>query len=497
MCAMKPLIVVNAEIKNNTLSTPGGEVTDCSFTGRFTNEHEKGKGLNDNNSVIELIYFKGSYASIPFTINRARILDLKKPIVTGNFSSKFDIQKLKGLVDEDLMKFTKGRADVNLAFRADVENFKLARPFVQGKVNVTGASVNYVPRNLQFKDINVVLDFANNDLNISKINMKRGKSIIEMEGNIKNFLNLYYTAPEKVVLNWNIYSPHLHLDDFMAFAGQRKRNTHTKVNTSRTGNFTEDINTLFEKSKVDLKLRINKLYQKAFYASDARADVLLTERALVIKNASLKHADGYIRVDGEVSQGKTTNSFAINAGIVNVNIGKFFKAFNSFGMTTLTADNIKGSLSSKAGIYGKITNEGSLMPGSLNGKISFTVSNGMLLNFEPLHKIGKLAFPNRDIKNISFSNLDGMFDIKDNKVTIHPMQINSSVLNMDIAGVYSFGPGTQIYVDVPIRNPKRDEGITDEKELEKRRNRGIVLHLVAEDDDDGKVKVKLGRKKRR
>ena len=120
-------------------------------------------------------------------------LDLKNPIVTGTFSSKFDIQKLKGLVDEDLMKFTKGRADVGLAFRADVENFKLVRPFVQGKINVKNASVNYVPRNLQFKDINVVLDFADNDLNISKINLKSGKSVIEMEGNIKNFLNFLHS----------------------------------------------------------------------------------------------------------------------------------------------------------------------------------------------------------------------------------------------------------------------------------------------------------------
>ena len=76
------------------------------------------------------------------------------------------------------------------------------------------------------------------------------------------------------------------------------------------------------------------------------------------------------------------------------------------------------------------------------------------------------------------------------------MQVSSSVLNMDIQGVYSFGKGTEIYVDVPIRNPKRDAKITDADELPKRRNRGIVLHLLAEDGKDGKVKVKLtGRRK--
>jgi hypothetical protein len=492
----EPLIVVNAGVEDNILSTPGGDVTNCSFTGKFTNEHTKGKGLDDNNSVIEMVNFKGSYADIPFTMRRAQVLDLKNPIVTGDFSSEFDIHKLTNLIDEDLMKFSRGKATIDLAFRANVDNFKLSRPFVQGKIKVKNASLNYVPRNLQFSDINVALDFANNDLNISKINLKRGKSILEMEGNIKNFLNLYYTDPERVVLSWNIYSPHLHLNDFIAFAGNRKRTVRAVPKEPRKGNFTEEFNTLFEKSQVDLKLRVDKLYQKSFYAGNARADILLTEKALVIKNASLQHADGYIRVDGQILQTGSSNSFAVNAGIVNVDISKFMKSFDNFGMATLTAGNLAGSLSSKAAITGKLNAEGEMMSKSMEGKLQFNLKNGRLINFEPIRKIGEFAFPNRDINNISFSALAGTFDVKGDKVTIHPMQINSSVLNMDISGVYSFGPGTEIFVDVPIRNPKRDEGITDKKKLEKRRNRGIVLHLVAEDDKDGKVKVKLGRKRK-
>ena len=74
------------------------------------------------------------------------------------------------------------------------------------------------------------------------------------------------------------------------------------------------------------------------------------------------------------------------------------------------------------------------------------------------------------------------------------MQINSSILNMDVQGVYSFGKGTQIYIDVPLRNPKKNKDITDKDELAKRRNRGIVVHLTAEDDKDGNVKMRLSGK---
>jgi hypothetical protein len=180
--------------------------------------------------------------------------------------------------------------------------------------------------------------------------------------------------------------------------------------------------------------------------------------------------------------------------IDNVDINKFFYGFDNFGMETLKSDNLKGLITSKANITGSITDTGVMVPKSMYGTVTFGLKKGMLLNFDPVKNVGKFAFPFRDMKNIEFYNLNGKLDVNGEKVTIHPMQINSSVLNMDVEGVYSFGKGTQIYVDVPLRNPKKDKKITDEEELAKRRNRGIVLHLTAEDDKDGKVKVKLGGK---
>ena len=132
-----------------------------------------------------------------------------------------------------------------------------------------------------------------------------------------------------------------------------------------------------------------------------------------------------------------------------------------------------------------------MVPNSMNGTVDFNLQNGRLKNFSALKSVGEIAFPNRNMENISISELDGNFTINGENVAIRPMQISSSVLNMDIQGIYSFGKGTEIFVDVPIRNPKRDKDITDEDELAKRRNRGIVLHLLAEDGKDGKVKVKL------
>jgi hypothetical protein len=162
-------------------------------------------------------------------------------------------------------------------------------------------------------------------------------------------------------------------------------------------------------------------------------------------------------------------------------------------MKTLTSKNIRGFLSSKTNISGVISDKGNLLPNSLYGTIVFDLKKGALLSFEPVKSVGKFAFPFRDLDNITFTNLNGKFDVRGQRITINPMQINSSLLNMDIAGIYSISTGTNITLDVPLRNPKKDADITDKNEKRERRMKGIVLHLLATDGEDGKIKIKLNR----
>ena len=489
-----PLIYVKAKIKDNRLHIPDGIVDNCNFTGIFTNEFVKGNGFTDPNSAVKLINFTGEYQEIPFTIDSAIINDFNKPMASGTLKSKFPLEKLAKAIDKDLLLFSKGTASLSLDFKADIVNLELTKPRFSGLVNIKDGDVMYVPRNLRFKNTNVALDFTDQALYIKNITLQSGKSVVNMEGDIQNFLNLYYTDPERIVLNWKVKSPQLHLGEFLGFLGNRKTTRVAKKKTNKSS-FSENLNFLFEKSNVAMNLQVDKFFYNKFYATDVKANVLLSETGMFIKNARVNHAGGFMDVNGSLIQGKTQNKFAVNALVKNVNIEKFFYAFNNFGMESMSSKNLRGFLFSKANITGSISNDGKLVTNSMNGTIDFDLQKGALVNFEALKSAGKFAFPFRDLDNITFEKLDGKLDITGEKVKIHPMKINSSVLNMDLAGIYSFGKGTNIALDVPLRNPKKDKDITDEELLEERRNRGIVIHLLASDDEDGKVKIKLVSKK--
>jgi len=489
-----PLIEVSAKIKDNVLQTPGGTIDSCSFNGGFTNNFNKRKGFTDANSAIKLFGFTGNYQGIPFVMEKTFIIDFDKPIAKGDFRSGFPIEKLNNIIDKELLTFSDGSAKVKLSYTADIVNFMLAKPIVEGMIEIKKADVNYMPRKLDFKDVSVNLNFEKENLYISNIHLQSGKSIVDMKGSIRNFLNLYYTAPEKIVLNWDIKSPQLHLGEFMGFLGSRTTAASTKKKKGH-GNFTEEINTLFEKSNVNMTLAVDKIYYDHFYATDANVNLLLTDTGILIKKAGLKHAGGALKLEGGILQQGAINHFDIDATVTNVDIRKFFYAFNNFGLESLKSDNLKGFLSARSKLAGSITEKGTMLPKAMKGNINFELKKGQLLHFDAVKSVGKFAFPFRNLDVISFDDLNGQFAISGEKVVVSPMQVNSSVLNMDFEGVYSFGRGTKMYIAVPLRNPGKDKDITDPDVLAKRRNRGIVVRLIAADGDDGKVKITLGRKK--
>ena len=485
-----PEINVKAIVKNNVLTIPGGKIEDCNFAGTFTNNFIEGKGTNDVNSSIKLYGFKGSYAEMPFSIDTASINDFKKPIATGVFKAKVDISKLNNVIGDNMLNFRKGTADVALAYKGDIVNFTITKPYLQGVVDIKGADFTYVPRKVNFKNTAISLNFTEEDLIIKNIRMQSGKSVVLMDGSISNFLNLYYNSPEKILLRWQIRSPELHLGEFLGFLGTRKPKAKKRTPKS---NFSDNLNEAFEMSKVNMNVKVAKVYYNKFLATNVNADLLLSESGIEIKNVGLNHAGGTLKLTGSVTQKRDVNRFKINTTLSNVDIKHFFYSFDNFGLQSLTSKNLRGYLFSKTNISGMISEQGKILPNTLNGSVIFDLKHGALLDFEPIRSVGKFAFPFRDLNNITFSNLNGKFDINGQKITINPMQINSSLLNMDIAGIYSLGSGTNIAVDVPLRNPKKDEDITDKRQIRERRMRGIVLHLLATDGEDGKIKIKLNR----
>lgn len=479
-----PFININCKVENNTLTTPGGTIDSCSFRGFYTNSYNKQKSLSDVNSAIKLLGLKGNYEQVPFRVDTGIISNLDKPVAAGTLKSAFAVSRLNHLLGETV-NFGKGTADLDLKYNANIVDFKLVKPVFSGSVNIKNADITYIERKLNFRNTSLSLNFTGDDLLLKNIHLQSGKSIVSMEGNVRNFLNLYYSAPEKIQIDWQIRSPQLYLGEFLGFLESK---TKTPVKKTSNNKFADQLSTVLEKSKANMHLQIDKAYYFKFLATDVNADLLLSEAGIQLKNVAAKTTGGTFNLNGSVTQNGNLNHFAINTNVNNVNISNFFYSFDNFGMEDFTYKNLRGFLTLKSNITGNITDLGKLVPKSVNGTVNLNLKKGALVDFAPIKNVGKFAFPFRNLDNITIDNLNGKFDLMGEKIKINPMLINSSILNMNVAGVYSFAKGTNIALDVPLRNPKNDENITDKQEMKDRRMRGIVLHILASDGDDGKIK---------
>ena len=488
-----PYLYITADVNNNRLTIPGTVVDGCAFKGVFTNSFVKGKQFGDENSVIRLTHFTGNYNRVPFVVDTVSIINLVNPIAVGNFRANFPVADLNYLLS-GIAKFGNGTADLNMHFNADVVNYQVNKPIISGSINLKNADISYLPANLNFKNTSLGIQFINNNLFINNVRLQSGKSVVLMNARVNNFLNLYYNSPDKIVLNWQITSPELYLGEFIGFLNgppsSAAKTTASSVKSKQSsGSAASQLRTVLNKAKVTMHIRAANVHYFKFLATDATADLLFAKEGIQLNNVSLKHAGGTLKINATIVQ----KQFNLNAIISSVDIHEFMYAFDNFGLKGITSENLKGLLSAKTNMSGRLNDAGAFIPGSADGTIDLNLKDAALINYQPLISVGKFAFPFRNLHNIAIPVLDAHFDVHNKLITIHPFQITSSVINADVAGVYGLANGTNITIDVPLRDPSKDASITDPAERAKKRNKGIVVHIRAADDENGKLKI--GRNK--
>ncbi|RZJ17385.1 MAG: AsmA family protein, partial [Acinetobacter sp.] len=443
-----PLIDVRMNVKENTVTIPSGQLTNCNFSGTFTNKDTVSHPIGDENSAIKFYGLTADYYNAPIKVDTFLVSNLARPIATGFITSKFPLEKLNSSIGGETFNFKNGTADVRLYCKADIDNFTFTKPTLTGFVDIKNADITYIPRNLTLVNSSLTLNFNQKDLNITGSRFQLGKSVLNMNCSIQNFLNFYYTDPEKILVKLNMNSPQLNLGEFMSFLGQRKTVKRKPSSKNAVKEVSDQLSAVLEAAKVQILLNVNKAIYKRFVANNLKADVSLLNDGIYFNKINVSHAGGNLNLTGNVKQLGAINKFTINSVISKVNVKEFFYAFDNFGQTSITNKNLKGYLSAKVNASGSMTDKGQVVSRAMYGQVIFNLSNAALIGFEPLKKVQKLAFANRDFSNITIDNLDGTFTLNGDRVLISPMLVNTSVLNFNMQGIYGLGAGTDIAMDI-------------------------------------------------
>lgn len=166
-----------------------------------------------------------------------------------------------------------------------------------------------------------------------------------------------------------------------------------------------------------------------------KADIRTEKNHVVhVDKLSFDAAGGHFDIKGYLSgKDKEHIYFKPEISIRNVDLDKFMIKFDNFGQDHMVSENLHGKFSGK--ITGKLHLHADLVPKIDDSEltIDMTVLNGRLENYAPLQVLGDY-FQDKNLNKILFDTLTNTLTLKNSKLNIPGMTINSSIGFLEIHG---------------------------------------------------------------
>ncbi len=485
-----PLIHVYWTIKNAHLKTPFFDFDKATLHGFYTNEVTPGLPRRDPNSKIIISNFSAEWQGLPVTASNIEILNLFQPTLICDLHSAFPLSKLNDVINSNAIQLQSGDGSINLTYKGPLQKNNNTNSFLNGVIEFKNGTIFYEPRDVSLTEVNGRLAFRSSDIFVENLQCVVLKNKIVMDGSAKNLLSLVNTEPDKVNIDWNIYSPALNLGAFTYLLQSKQKKDYKKSGNNSLGGIAQKIDAILERGRLNVNLKADRMTYKKMLASDVRASVSLLQDRYLINNVSMKQAGGTMTLNGSlVSQSNNYNKANINAALDNVDVSRVFTDFNNFGQNGITAKNLSGKLTATVTAALSLDNDGKAHPNSVVSVVDFSLKNGALINFEPIKKLQNF-FKDRDFENIQFAELKDKLEIANQEIKINRMEIQSSVLSLFVEGVYSLKGNTDMSIQVPLRNLKK------RKEGEKLKNEGTdkkggaSIYLRGRPGPDGNIQFK-------
>ncbi len=138
----------------------------------------------------------------------------------------------------------------------------------------------------------------------------------------------------------------------------------------------------------------------------------------------------------------------------NVDLDKILFKFENFGQDHLVSENLQGKLTAK--ILGKIRVYPDLVPDLDQSTIEMDVKvlNGRLKNYDPMLALSDYM-GDKNLQNIRFDTLQNSLDIKNGKITIPSMTIESTLGHIELSGSHDIDQNIDYYLRIPWKTVRK------------------------------------------
>jgi len=486
-----PLLNVEMITAGNTLNYKNHQVTKCRMRASYSNKTDSSQAAAISNTSVFITAASGEWEGIPVTADTILIDNFPFPTVTTLLHSTFPLANLNRLSNEKLYFFTEGQCTYEIAYQGFGDSIQW-HDDVHARVQITNGSLVYEPRGMPFYDVNAVILVNNDDIKIDTMECRSGNSLLSLKGEAPGIFSPQQVNQQGALLKWEIKSTKLNLHDFTSFLGSRKRMfTKVKKSSADKNNFEKNLDNYLNACRLKMKVNISEISFEQFTASSLTGTVSMTDSSWLLDKISFEHAGGKVLLDGKlIGKGENLNNVFIKSTLKHVNISQVFAAFGDFSQQTLTNKQIDGNLDADISFQCEMNHRAVINQSSIEGDVKLTITDGELKGFQPMGKLSKFIFRNRDFSNIQFSDLTNSFLVKGNDIYFDRMKINSSVLELYLQGSYRLDGKTDMHIQVPLSNLKKRDWEELSDNITDKGDKGVNVFIHAYTDDTGELRFK-------
>jgi uncharacterized protein involved in outer membrane biogenesis len=420
-----------------------------------------------------------------------RIEQPEDPILTADAEVEMPLRELDRMFPPDQFLFEGGKLRLSFRYQGqphrhfDVEN-ALLKAKLEGEGALQNAAFTYKPRGYRFQDTDVKYAFDGEDLHFDTIALLLNGNRMRGRGVIREFLPFLFLPEQQLDASFRVAAAKFDLNNFKA---PQNFQDSISAGAEEPTVITRLVNAGLSNIKADFDLQFDTVAYRNFLGREVSGQIALGGGALEFERTKMQLADGHFSLSGDI-QGLRNNQPDLNlrAKLANTDVRKVFHAFDNFGQSALTKENVEGRLSADIAFRSRANANYELDPASMRGRFEFRLENGSLIELPALDSINNLLFRKRDLSNIKFATLENTLYLNGQDLKIGHFHIPSSVLTFSVQGTYCLGGDghTNLLFELPLANLFRsDLGRTALENMEESRGPNILIRAEPAEEGEG------------
>jgi AsmA-like C-terminal region len=439
-----PNIDVNFGLKNLMLVHPESKI-------KISNLNMNGLYTNKDNGIVSIDGFNCMVDQSPVH-GDLLYKNFNDPYIKAHLATTQDLKSCLTLAGFKKFKVAKGNASIDFSIDGKLEDLKSK---AIDKTHVEG-SISAVVDELVFEDTKKIVNshmkmrLVGQDLVLDTLNGNYENSQFNIKGAIKNFVLYIFGKNRQLDLEASLTSKNININDFYTpSVSANEAKAAEEKGLSLPNNMMVNF-----KCNID-NLKFNKLEFKNF-----KGKLKLEPHFAKLHDVSTQLAGGEIHLKGNIST-KAPALPRIDATVElrKIHIDTVLHLFNNFDQKFITADNLKGQLTTKMYLNCSLDKKGAIDQNSIFSNIDVSIANGRLLNFEPMKKLAKFTDEN-ELADIKFSELKNTFHIEAGVLYVPEMTIKSNLNTISIMGSHKFTNEMDYKLKINLKRKKKD---SDEK----------------------------------